>query len=144
MCGTGRVLMIAPPHTYGVGMSGNFELFPLCPLPAPPIAFPCPDKNLVVECTTRSAPCSNGRQRYGVAMVLSITNGTFTECAASANAVISVTTPPGFANDSAHTSFTFFSLITAVRTAWMSSVSTKTQRQPNLWIVFPNCVIEPP
>ena len=40
-----------------------------------PIAFPCPDKNLVVECTTMSAPCSKGRQRYGVAMVLSMMRG---------------------------------------------------------------------
>ena len=31
--------------------------------------------NLVAECTTMCAPCSNGRHRYGVANVLSITSG---------------------------------------------------------------------
>ena len=31
----------------------------------PPIAVPWPPRYLVAECTTMSAPCSNGRMRYG-------------------------------------------------------------------------------
>ncbi len=41
----------------------------------PPIEVPCPPMNLVAECTTMSAPCSRGWHRYGVATVLSTTNG---------------------------------------------------------------------
>ena len=32
MCGAARVLLIVPPHTYGGGMCGGFELFTLLPL----------------------------------------------------------------------------------------------------------------
>ena len=48
----------------------------------PPIDVPWPPMNLVAECTTTSAPCSNGRQRYGVARVESTTRGTPAACAA--------------------------------------------------------------
>ena len=39
------------------------------------MAMPWPPRNLVAECMTRSAPCSNGRHRYGVAKVESIISG---------------------------------------------------------------------
>ena len=42
---------------------------------APPIAFPCPDINLVVECITMSTPCSKGRSKNGVITVLSQITG---------------------------------------------------------------------
>ncbi len=42
----------------------------------PAMALPWPPRYFVAECTTMSAPCSNGRMRYGVAMVLSTTRGT--------------------------------------------------------------------
>ena len=42
---------------------------------APTIEFPCPDRNLVAECTTTSAPCSIGRIKKGVATVLSTMSG---------------------------------------------------------------------
>jgi hypothetical protein len=42
----------------------------------PPITVPCPPRYLVAEWTTMSAPCSNGRMRYGVAIVLSTMRGT--------------------------------------------------------------------
>jgi hypothetical protein len=45
---------------------------------------PCPPRNFVAECTTMSAPCSNGRMRYGVAIVLSTMSGTPAACAWSA------------------------------------------------------------
>ena len=41
----------------------------------PPIVVPCPPRYLVTEWTTMSAPCSNGRHRYGDASVLSTTSG---------------------------------------------------------------------
>ena len=41
----------------------------------PPIDVPWPDRNLVSEWMTMSAPHSNGRHRYGVARVLSTTSG---------------------------------------------------------------------
>ena len=42
----------------------------------PPIDVPCPPMNFVAECTTMSAPHSNGRTRYGVGIVLSTISGT--------------------------------------------------------------------
>src|SRR5437660_8449166 len=38
---------------------------------APPTTSECPPRYLVVECTTKSAPCSSGRWLTGVAKVLS-------------------------------------------------------------------------
>ncbi len=53
------------------------------------MTVPCPPRNLVAEWTTMSAPCSNGRMRYGVAMVLSTISGTPASCATSATARMS-------------------------------------------------------
>ena len=39
----------------------------------PASASECPERNLVAECMTRSAPSSRGRSRMGVAKVLSTT-----------------------------------------------------------------------
>ena len=50
----------------------------------PPIVVPWPPMNLVVECRTMFAPHSNGRHRYGVAKVLSITSGMRFSCAIAA------------------------------------------------------------
>jgi hypothetical protein len=86
--------------------------------------WPCPEMYFVVECTTISAPWSIGLHKYGVAAVLSMTNGTSTACAASASAPISQTDPAGFAIDSAHSKRTSGSAI-AASTAGMSSTSWK-------------------
>jgi hypothetical protein len=51
--------------------------------------------NFVAECTTSVAPCSIGRQRYGVAKVLSITSGTLAAAAISAQAAMSSTSMRG-------------------------------------------------
>ena len=47
----------------------------------PPIVVPWPPRYLVTEWMTMSAPCSNGRQRYGEASVLSMTSGMPAPCA---------------------------------------------------------------
>src|SRR5688572_20532518 len=39
------------------------------------MVVPWPPRNLVAECTTMSAPCSNGLMRFGVAIVLSTMSG---------------------------------------------------------------------
>ena len=51
--------------------------------------------NFVAEWTTTSAPYSNGRIRYGVAIVLSTMSGTPTSCATPATASMSRTLPAG-------------------------------------------------
>ena len=61
---------------------------------------PCDDRPmtsepLVAEWTTRSAPCSTGRHRAGVAKVLSTRSGTPWRCAMSAIADRSATSSPG-------------------------------------------------
>ena len=53
----------------------------------PPIEVPWPPRNLVAEWSTISAPCSMGRQRYGEAMVLSMTSGTPASCAIGGHAL---------------------------------------------------------
>jgi hypothetical protein len=52
--------------------------------------------NFVAECTTMSAPHSSGRQRNGVAKVLSTTSGIWCPCAMAAIASMSSTLPAGF------------------------------------------------
>ena len=52
---------------------------------------PWPPRYLVAECTTMSAPHSNGRIRYGVATVLSTISGTPTSCATPATPSMSRT-----------------------------------------------------
>ena len=51
---------------------------------APASTSPCPFRYLVAECTTRSAPNSNGRVSTGVATVLSTATRTPAACARSA------------------------------------------------------------
>ena len=67
---------------------------------SPAMALPCPARYFVAECTTMSAPCSIGRTRYGVAMVLSTMSGTPASCATPATPAKSRTSPRGFGIDS--------------------------------------------
>ena len=62
----------------------------------PPSDVPCPPMNFVAECRTMSAPCSIGRHRYGVAIVLSTTRGRSAACATSASPARSAIEPDGF------------------------------------------------
>ena len=89
-----------------------------------------------------SAPCSKGRIRYGVAIVLSTMSGMVWRLAMAAMAARSVMTPPGLAIDSTKIA-RVFSLI-AARTAASSSRSTNVADQPKRRIVCPNCVTVPP
>ena len=61
----------------------------------PPMLVPWPPMNFVAECTTMSAPHSIGRQRYGVAKVLSTISGSSRSCAIAATVSMSSTLPPG-------------------------------------------------
>src|SRR5436190_58774 len=63
--------------------------------------------NFVAECTTMSAPCSIGRQRYGVANVESTMGGAPMPWAISATPAISRTLPPGFPIVSPYRTFVF-------------------------------------
>ena len=63
--------------------------------------------NFVAECTTTSAPCSIGLNKYGVPKVLSTTNGMLCLWAISANASTSTIFEFGFPKDSINTAFVF-------------------------------------
>src|SRR5262249_31916939 len=63
---------------------------------APAIVVPLPARNFVAEWTIRSAPTSSGRQRYGVAKVLSTTSGAPTSCATAAGGSVSGTWRAGW------------------------------------------------
>ncbi len=52
----------------------------------PPITTPWPDRNLVAEWKTRSAPCSNGRISHGVVNVESTSSGRPCSCASADDA----------------------------------------------------------
>ena len=57
-------------HTYDCSLSRHLHIIHPTgteSMTAPPMALPWPDRNLVVECTTRSAPCSIGLRRPGPA-----------------------------------------------------------------------------
>ena len=75
-------------------MSGNLPL-PQSNLPlstsTPPIVVPWPPMYFVAECTTMSAPQSNGRHRYGDGIVLSIISGICASCAIAATGSMSST-----------------------------------------------------
>ena len=73
----------------------------------PPMTVPWPPRNFVAECTTMSAPCSNGRIRYGVAIVLSTMSGTPASCATSATSAMSRMLIFGLPMVSAKNSFVF-------------------------------------
>src|SRR5206468_3490515 len=64
---------------------------------APASTSPCPFRYLVAECTTRSAPNSNGRVSTGVATVLSTATRTPDACARSQTAARSVISHIGLA-----------------------------------------------
>ncbi|MNC92063.1 hypothetical protein D3C83_84260 [compost metagenome] len=75
----------------------------------PPMQVPCPPRYLVSECTTMSAPCSNGRHRYGVGTVLSTMSGAPCACAIFARRSKSVTLPSGLPIDSQKIALVFAS-----------------------------------
>ena len=109
----------------------------------PPTCTAWPSMYLVVECTTMSAPHSNGRHSTGVANVLSTIRGTPCACASSANFSISNTAMAGFAMVSPNTAFVFG------RKALCSSssgalASTKVHSMPNFFRVTANRFTVPP
>ena len=71
---------------------------------APASTSPCPFRYLVAECTTRSAPNSNGRVSTGVATVLSTATRTPAACARSHTAARSVISHIGLAGVSTQSS----------------------------------------
>ena len=72
---------------------------------APPIDVPWPPMNFVSECTTMSAPHSNGRIRYGVGIVLSSTSGMPSAWATAETPSMSNTSFFGFESVSPKNSF---------------------------------------
>ena len=103
----------------------------------PPMTVPWPPRNFVAECTTMSAPCSNGRIRYGVAIVLSTISGTPCSCATSATARMSRMLIFGLPMVSAKNSFVFGR--TARRHSSGSSwSSTKVVSMPSFASVYLN------
>ena len=108
----------------------------------PPIELPWPPMNLVIEWMTMSAPHSKGRQRYGVAMVLSTISGTPWRRAIAATASRSMTMPPGLARLSTKIAL-HFGVIARSKFSG-SPPSTKWQVQPMRLKLMPNWVSEPP
>ncbi len=106
------------------------------------MVVPCPPMNLVAECTTMSAPCSIGRTRYGVAIVLSTISGTPASCAMSATPRMSRTFPRGLPMLSANSALVFGRI--AARQASRSSASTKDTSMPNFGSVCWNRLWVPP
>ena len=98
---------------------------------APASTSPCPLRYLLAECTTRSAPCSNGRVSTGVATVLSTATRTPAACASSQTAARSVTSHIGFAGVSVHSSRVRPGRIAAV-TASRSVVSVNSTSRPQV------------
>ncbi|MNZ30858.1 hypothetical protein D3C78_481440 [compost metagenome] len=94
----------------------------------PPMLVPWPPMYLVSECTTMSAPCSNGRQRIGVATVLSTISGTPWRCAASASACRSTMLPAGLPIDSQNTALVLASI--SASSAATSSWAAKRTSMP--------------
>ena len=109
---------------------------------APAIVVPLPARNFVAEWMIRSAPNSSGRQRYGVAKVLSTTSGAPTSCATAAAREMSSTLPPGFAIVSANSAFV--SAVTVRRQPSGSSMSTQSTVIWSLRARWLSCAVEPP
>ena len=84
---------------------------------------------LVAECTTRSAPCSSGRQITGGASVESMTSSAPRSWAISASCLMSATAVVGLAIVSAK--MILVAGPTAARTASRSEISTKSVETPN-------------
>ena len=64
---------------------------------APAIRSECPERNLVADSTTTSAPSAAGRTANGVAKVLSTTSRAPAACASSATAAMSSSLSVGLA-----------------------------------------------
>src|SRR5690242_9043756 len=108
----------------------------------PPIELPLPERYLVVECTTMSAPHSNGRHSHGVASVLSTMSGTPAALATAAMGSRSITMPPGLARLS--TKIARVLSLTAFLKEAGSSGSQKTAFQANFLKLCFIWLIEPP
>lgn len=101
----------------------------------PPMVVPWPPRNFVAEWMMMSAPCSNGRMRYGVAIVLSTMSGTPDSCATSDTRRMSSTLIFGLPMVSAKKSLVFGR--TARRHSSASSwFSTKVVSMPSLASVY--------
>ena len=87
----------------------SFSSKPLRSTKIPPIARPCPVVYFDALCTEISAPCSKGRQRTGVATVLSTTVKIPCLFAMVVIASISATSILGFVKDSKNITFVFAS-----------------------------------
>ena len=99
------------------------------PVTTPPVTSEWPPMYLVAECTTRSAPCSSGRQITGGARVESTTSSAPASCAMSASLRRSATAVVGLAIVSAYTI-----LVVGRMAAWTwsrSVMSTKSVSTPN-------------
>ena len=92
---------LSPPYDATGSVKPGKRPLPQLKVPAsattPAMVVPCPPMNFVAEWITMSAPCSIGRQRYGVASVESMTSGRFSAWATSARAAMSATVPDGLA-----------------------------------------------
>ena len=108
----------------------------------PPSVVPCPPMNFVAECTTMSAPCSNGRIKYGVPNVLSMTTGSPCLCAISAILSISGISEFGFPSVSRYTAFVFG--LIAFSTSSRLCASTNVVSTPNCFSVCARRLYEPP
>lgn len=102
----------------------------------PPIDVPCPPINFVAECTTISAPKSNGLTKYGVPKVLSTINGILCSWAIFAIASISAILITGFPIVSIYKAFVF-SFIALLKFSGLSQ-STNVVLIPNLGRVVAN------
>ena len=109
---------------------------------APPIATPCPPRNLVTECMTISAPWSNGRNSQGVAKVLSIITGMPWRWAISEITGRSMTSRPGLPRVSPKTSRVSGRI--AASKAAGSRGSTKVVDMPKRGSVWVNRLWVPP
>ena len=99
------------------------------PVTTPPVTSEWPPMYLVAECTTRSAPCSSGRQITGGARVESTTSSAPASCAISDSLRRSATAVVGLAIVSAYTI-----LVVGRMAAWTwsrSVMSTKSVSTPN-------------
>ena len=74
------------------------------------MVVPCPPMYFVNECTTMSAPCSIGLNKYGDGTVLSTISGILCLCATRAISGISTTLAAGFPIDSQKIAFVFLSI----------------------------------
>jgi hypothetical protein len=103
---------------------------------------PWPERNLVVEWTTRSAPHSKGWHSQGDAIVLSTMSGMPASRAAAATASRSTTTPPGLARFS--TKIALVRGPMARRKFSGSPGSTSRHFQPRRAKLWENWVMDPP